>query len=51
MLYTIAVILLMMWLLNLASGYTLSAFTHAVWLSAIGLCLIGFFIGRRRPVL
>ena len=51
MLYTIGLILLIMWLLNLVSGYAMSASSHVLWLSAIGLCLTGFILGRRRRVL
>jgi hypothetical protein len=50
MLYTMAVILLVMWLLSLASGYAMSASGHILMLSAVGLCLTGFILGRR-PVL
>jgi hypothetical protein len=51
MLYTIALILLVMWLLNLVSGYAMSPLFHVLWLSAIGLCLAGFFSKRRRRIL
>ena len=47
MLYTIAVILLIMWLLGLVSGYTIGAFIHVLLVVAIVLFLIGMLSGRR----
>ena len=47
MLYTIAVILLIMWLLGLVSGYTIGAFIHVLLVVAIVLFLVGFISGRR----
>jgi hypothetical protein len=47
MLYTIAVILLIMWLLGLASGYTLGAFVHLLLVIAVVLFLVGLVSGRR----
>jgi Family of unknown function (DUF5670) len=47
MLYTIAVILLIMWLLGLVSGYTIGAFIHVLLVIAIVLVLVGFVSGRR----
>ena len=47
MLYTIAVILLVLWLLGLASGYTIGAFIHVLLVTAIVLFLAGFVSGRR----
>ena len=49
--YPIGFVLLITWLIGLVSGYTVSASIHALWLSAIGLCLTGFILGRRQPVL
>jgi Family of unknown function (DUF5670) len=46
-LYTIALVLLIMWLLSLASGYAMSPSVHVLVLTAIGLCLTGFILGRR----
>jgi hypothetical protein len=50
MLYTIALILLIMWLLSLVSGYAMSASVHILVLTAVGLCLTGFFLGRRHAL-
>ena len=47
MLYTIAVILLVFWLLGLVSGYTIGAFIHVLLVIAIVLFLVGFLSGRR----
>ena len=47
MLYTIAVILLIMWLLGLVSGYTIGAFIHVLLIVAIVLFLVGLLSGRR----
>jgi hypothetical protein len=47
MLYTIAVVLLIMWLLGLVSGYTIGAFIHVLLVIAIVLVLVGFVSGRR----
>jgi uncharacterized protein DUF5670 len=47
MLYTIAVILLIMWLLGLVSGYTIGAFIHVLLVFAVVLFLVGLVSGRR----
>jgi hypothetical protein len=47
MLYTIAVILLVLWLLGLVSGYTLGAFVHILLVIAVVLFLAGLVSGRR----
>ena len=47
MLYTIAVVLLIMWLLGLVSGYTLGAFVHILLVIAVVLFLAGLVSGRR----
>lgn len=45
--YTIAVILLVMWLLGLMTGYTIGAFIHVLLVIAIVLFLVGWLGGRR----
>ena len=50
MLYTLAVILLVAWLLGMIGTYTIGAFVHALLIIAIVLFLIGFFTGRRPVV-
>jgi hypothetical protein len=47
MLYTIAIILLILWLLGLVSGYTIGAFVHTLLVVAIVLFLVGLLSGRR----
>jgi Family of unknown function (DUF5670) len=47
MLYTIAVILLVLWLLGLVTGYTIGAFIHVLLVVAIVLFLVGLVSGRR----
>ena len=47
MLYTIAVILLVLWLLGLVSGYTVGAFIHVLLVIAVVLFLVGLLSGRR----
>ena len=48
MLYTIAVILLVLWLLGLVSGYTIGGFVHVLLVIAIIMVLVNFISGRRR---
>jgi asparagine N-glycosylation enzyme membrane subunit Stt3 len=47
MLYTIAVILLILWLLGFVSGYTIGAFIHVLLVIALVLLLVQFLSGRR----
>jgi hypothetical protein len=47
MLYTIAVVLLVLWLLGLVSGYTIGAVIHLLLVIAIVLVLVQFISGRR----
>ena len=47
MLWTIFVILLVLWLLGLVSGYTLSGFIHVLLVIAVVILLIRIIQGRR----
>ena len=47
MLWTIFVILLILWLLGLVSGYTLSGFIHILLLIAVVILIINLIQGRR----
>ena len=47
MLWTIAVILIVLWLLGLVSSYTLGGFIHALLVIAIVVLVIGLIQGRR----
>jgi hypothetical protein len=46
MLWTIFVILLILWLLGLVSGYTLSGFIHILLVAAVVILLIRLIQGR-----
>jgi len=47
MLYTIAVILLVAWLLGFVGIYTIGSFVHVLLVVALVLVLVGFLSGRR----
>ena len=47
MLYTIAVILVVLWLLGMVSSYTISGFIHILLVLAIILVLIRVIQGRQ----
>jgi hypothetical protein len=47
MLYTLAVVLLVLWVLGLVSGYTLGNFIYALLVIAVVLFLVGLISGRR----
>jgi len=47
MLWTIAVILIVLWLLGLVSGYTIGNFIHILLVIAIIVLVVGFIQGRR----
>jgi hypothetical protein len=47
MLWTIAVILVVMWLLGMVSSYTLGGFLHLLLVLAIIAVLINIIAGRR----
>ena len=50
MLYTIAVILLIAWVLGLVVTYTIGAFVHVLLVIAIVLFLVGLLSGRRTVI-
>lgn len=47
MLYTVAVVLLILWLLGLVSGYTVSGFIHILLVIAIVVILLRVITGRK----
>jgi hypothetical protein len=47
MLYTIAVILIVLWLLGLLSSYTMGGFVHVLLVIAIVVVLVRVIQGRR----
>jgi uncharacterized protein DUF5670 len=50
MLFTLAVILLIAWLLGVVGTYTIGAFVHVLLVIAIVLFLVGLLNGRRTIV-
>jgi Family of unknown function (DUF5670) len=48
MLYTIAVIVLVLWLLGLVTSYTMGGFIHILLVIAIVMVLVNVISGRRR---
>jgi len=48
MLYTIAVVLIVLWLLGLVTSYTMGGSIHALLIIAIVVILLRFISGRRR---
>ena len=47
MLWTIVVLLLILWLLGLVSGYAIGAFIHVLLVIALVLFLVGLLSARR----
>lgn len=47
MIYTIAVVLLILWLLGLVTSYTLGGFIHILIVVAIVMVLVRLISGRR----
>jgi hypothetical protein len=47
MLYTIAVVLLILWALGLVSSYTMGGFIHVFLVVALIVLLVGFLQGRK----
>ncbi len=49
MLYTIAIVLLVLWALGLVSAYTMGGFIHILLVFALVVLLIQIIQGRRLP--
>jgi hypothetical protein len=47
MLWTIAVVLIVLWMLGLVSSYTMGGLVHILLVIAIIVVLVGFIQGRR----
>ena len=47
MLYTIAVVLLLLWILGLVTSYTLGGFIHILIVVAVVMVLVNLINGRR----
>ena len=50
MLFTLAVILLIAWLLGVVGTYTIGAFVHVLLVIALVLFVVGLLTGRRTVV-
>jgi hypothetical protein len=50
MLYTIAVILIILWLLGLVTSYTMGGFIHILLVVALVMVLLNFLSGRKRLI-
>jgi hypothetical protein len=50
MLYTIAVVLIVLWLLGLVTGYTIGSFIHVLLVIAVIMILVNLISGRKRPI-
>jgi len=48
MLYTIAVVLIILWLLGLVTSYTMGGVIHVLLVVALVMVLANFITGRRR---
>ena len=48
MLYTLAVILILLWLLGFVSSYTMGGFIHILLVIALIMVLVNFISGRRQ---
>ena len=48
MLYTIAVVLLILWLLGLVTSYSMGGLIHILLFIAIVMVLVNFISGRKR---
>ena len=49
MLYTLIVVLLVLWLLGLLTSYTLGGFIHALLVIALVILILQLVTGRRPP--
>jgi len=47
MLYTVAIVLIVLWLLGLVSSYTMGGFIHILLVVAVIVILVNFLSGRR----
>ena len=47
MLYTIAVVLIVLWLLGMVTSYTMGGFIHILFVLAVVMILVNLISGRR----
>jgi hypothetical protein len=50
MLWTIAIVLLLLWALGLVSSYTMGGFIHILLIAAVVMVLVSLITGRRATV-
>ena len=50
MLYTLAVVLIVLWLLGLVSSYTIGGFIHVLLVVAVIMILVNFITGRKQSL-
>jgi hypothetical protein len=50
MLYTIAAVMIVLWLLGLVTGYTIGSFIHILLVIAVFIILFNLISGRKRVV-
>jgi hypothetical protein len=50
MLWTIAVVLLVLWALGLVSAYTMGGFIHILLIAAVVMVLVSLINGRRASI-
>jgi predicted membrane metal-binding protein len=50
MLYTIAAVLLVLWLLGLVSGFALGGFIHVLLVAAVVMILVNLISGRKQLI-
>jgi len=50
MLYTIAAVLVVLWLLGMVSSYTIGGLIHVLLVIALVMVLANFISGRKRPI-
>ena len=50
MLYTIAAVLVVLWLLGMVSSYTMGGLIHILLVIALVMVLANFISGRKRPI-
>ena len=50
MLYTIALVFIILWLLGLVTGYTIGSFIHVLLVIAVIMILVNIISGRRTGI-
>jgi len=50
MLYTLAILLIILWLLGIGFGYTFGSFIHILFVIAVGLLIADFIFRSKEPL-